>query len=75
MKRGYSKLLIQENVIPHRDADWCMTALDMLLMASFGGCERTEQAWRKLLGDAGLKVVRIWDYERGWEGLIECELA
>lgn len=52
-----------------------MTALDMVMMARLSSCERTETDWRKLLGDVGLKVAKIWVYERGSEGLIECEFV
>jgi hypothetical protein len=75
MKKGYSKILFNENVIPDRGAHWRSTALDLLMMASFSSTERTEQVWKKLLGSAGLRVVRIWDYEKGTESLIEAELA
>lgn len=36
--------------------------------------ERTEKQWRTLLGEAGLKVVRIWTYDQGTESLIEATL-
>lgn len=43
MKRGYSKLLINENVIPDKGAHYISTGLDMLIMAVFSGAERTER--------------------------------
>ncbi|KAL0764402.1 hypothetical protein CaCOL14_013037 [Colletotrichum acutatum] len=75
MKPGYSKLLINENVIPSIGADWQATALDMMMMTLFSSRERTEEQWRKLLEPAGLKIVKIWSAGEGVESLIECELA
>ncbi|KAI0835340.1 S-adenosyl-L-methionine-dependent methyltransferase [Hypoxylon sp. FL0890] len=74
MKPGHSKLLINENVIPPRNAQWEATGLDILMMTYLASKERTEQDWRKLLGDAGLKISNIWTYANGVESLIECEL-
>lgn len=74
MIKGYSKLLINENVIPDVGAHWLSTALDMVMMANFSASERTEQNWRALLEPAGFKIVKIWTYEPGTESLIEAEL-
>lgn len=74
LTKGYSKLLINENVIPDRGAHWLSTALDMAMMANFSACERTEQNWRALLESAGFKVIKIWTYEPGTESLIEAEV-
>ncbi|KAF2646829.1 S-adenosyl-L-methionine-dependent methyltransferase [Massarina eburnea CBS 473.64] len=77
MKRGYSKLLINENVIPDKDADWQATALDVLMMALFASKERTLTQWRQLLEtpELGLRIVRVWSAEHSQESLIECELV
>lgn len=75
MKPGYSKLLINENVIPDIEADWQLTALDLMMMTIVSSGERKEQQWRQLLEKAGLKILKIWSYENGVESLIECELA
>ena len=75
LTKGYSKLLINENVITDRGAHWLSTALDMVMMANLSASERTEQQWRALLESAGFKVVKIWTYEPGTESLIEAELV
>ena len=75
LKKGYSKLLINENVIPDQGAHWLSTALDMVMMVNYSSRERTEQNWRALLDSAGFKVIKIWTYEPGTESLIEAELA
>ncbi|KAL8824346.1 MAG: hypothetical protein Q9191_005115 [Dirinaria sp. TL-2023a] len=75
LTREYSKLLINENVIPDKGAAWLSTGLDMVMMANFSAAERTEENWRALLASAGFRVIRIWTYEPGTESLIEAELA
>lgn len=75
MKPDYSKLLINENVIPSIGADWQATALDMMMMTLFSSRERTEEQWRKLLEPTGLRIIKIWSAGEGVESLIECELA
>jgi hypothetical protein len=75
MKPGYSKILINENVIPDTDADWQTTSLDIIMMSLFASQERTERQWHALAESAGLKIVNIFTAEKGVESLIECELA
>ncbi|OJK01987.1 hypothetical protein ASPACDRAFT_50756 [Aspergillus aculeatus ATCC 16872] len=48
MTPGYSKLLINENVIPDTGAYWETTSLDFIMM-SIGSGERTQSQWRGLL--------------------------
>ena len=74
LTKGYSKLLINENVIPDQGAHWLSTALDMVMMVNFSASERTEQNWRALLESAGFRIVKIWTYEPGTESLIEAEI-
>ncbi|KAI9150538.1 O-methyltransferase mpaG [Paramyrothecium foliicola] len=76
MKQGYSRLLINENVIPSVKAYWEATALDIMMMTLQSSEERTETSWRHLIEDkAGLKVTRIWNDGISTESLIECELC
>ncbi|KAH6843416.1 S-adenosyl-L-methionine-dependent methyltransferase [Chaetomium sp. MPI-CAGE-AT-0009] len=77
MRPGYSRLLINENVIPGTGADWQATALDLMVLSLLSSRERTEADWRRLLEGAGLRVIKIWgtDKQNGVESLIECELA
>lgn len=75
MRPGYSKLLINENVVPNRNAWWETSALDINMMALLSASERTERDWYELVeGKAGLKIVKIWSGGRGVESLIEVEL-
>ena len=75
LTKGYSKLLINENVVPDQGAHWLSTALDLNMMASVSASERTEPQWRESLELAGFHIVKIWSSESGTESLIEAELA
>ncbi|KFH42551.1 Demethylsterigmatocystin 6-O-methyltransferase-like protein [Hapsidospora chrysogenum ATCC 11550] len=75
MRPGYSKLLINENVVPTTGAWWESSALDMTMLALLSARERTEADWRELIErKAGLRIVKIWSGGRGVESLIEVEL-
>ena len=73
MRPGYSKLLINENVVPDVGAAWSITSMDWLMMVLGAVRERTETQWKALLEQAGLRVSGIWTYEQGTESLIEAE--
>lgn len=75
MTPGYSKLLINENVVPDLGADWQITGLDLMLMTLVSARERRESEWRQLLEMAGFRIVNIWSHVNGVESLIECQLA
>ncbi|CAI7608725.1 unnamed protein product [Penicillium glandicola] len=76
MKPGYSRLLINENVMPHIGAHWETTGLDMIMLALFSSEERTSPAWYDLIEKrVGLKIVQIWSAGEGVESVIECELV
>jgi hypothetical protein len=75
MTPGYSKLLIQENVILSTGASWQTTSLDIMMFVLNGAGERTEEAWRMLLEDAGLRICKIWSTPKSLSSLIECEVA
>ncbi|MCJ1414442.1 hypothetical protein MMC32_000768 [Xylographa parallela] len=75
MERGYSRLLINELVVPDKGAAWSVTSMDWLMLALGAVRERTESDWRELLESAGMRIVKIWTWEQGTESLIEAELA
>ena len=80
MKPGYSKLILNEIVLPDKGAPLQMALWDMQMMVVLGGRERTERAWRQLLSSVGLEVVGIWQPPAakgggsGGEGIIEAVL-
>lgn len=76
MTPGYSKLIVNEHVIPAVGASWEATSLDMYVMGFLGGRERTEDNWRNLLETrCGLKICGIWNPGNGVEGVMEAEVA
>ena len=86
MEKGYSKLLVQEMVVPERDAHWQRTSLDWNLMIHFGQKERREVEWRELIEgisvqvegeetERSLKIVQVWKHAGSVDSLLECELA
>ena len=74
MKPGYSKLLINENVLSDTNAPWQQTSLDWTMMAMLVNRERTERQWRELLARSGFKVTGIWQKHAASESVIEAVL-
>ncbi|KAF2261350.1 sterigmatocystin 8-O-methyltransferase [Lojkania enalia] len=74
MKKGYSKLLIDDAFLPTQGCPAVLGALDLAMMAMHAGKERTESQWKALLEKAGLTVNRFWSYKGGAAGIIEAEL-
>jgi hypothetical protein len=75
LKPGYSKILLNEIVIPEENAGWFETSVDMLMMQVHSAQERREREWRDLVGKVdGLSVMRIWDVEGTVEKVIEIEM-
>ena len=58
-----SVILIDEIVIPNEGANWRQTQLDLAMMATLAGMERTEGQWRHLLTRAGLVITEICSYK------------
>ncbi|KAG8531974.1 uncharacterized protein KY384_003610 [Bacidia gigantensis] len=74
MKPGYSKILLNEMVVPDQGAEIVATQVDMIMMATLAACERTESHWRKLIEEAGLRIDRIWTETSDAESVIEVVL-
>ncbi|KAF1842293.1 O-methyltransferase [Cucurbitaria berberidis CBS 394.84] len=75
MKKGYSKVLVNDFVVPNQGAHWAQTCLDWELMASLGARHRTETEHRQLYEGAGLKITGIFQHPNSLDSLIELELA
>ena len=74
MKPRYSKLLINEIIVPDENPAWPITSMDQLVFVLGAMRERTEAQWKTLLHRVGFKVVQIYSYPMGSESLIEAEL-
>lgn len=69
----HSKILIADNVVPEVNAPRGL-ALQDLNMMSFAGLERTEKQWSKVLDDAGLQLVKVWQLEDEKHAMVEARL-
>lgn len=74
MAPGYSKIIINDIVMPRRGASSLAASLDLLMMSFFSAMQRTEQQWKDLLRAAGLKIVKIWSTQGTDENIIEAML-
>ncbi|KAF2971860.1 hypothetical protein GQX73_g1674 [Xylaria multiplex] len=74
MKLGYSRLLLNEIVVPRRHAAWPTTSMDQLMLVLAAVQERTEIQFAELLKQAGFNLVKVYSYELGQESLIEAEV-
>ncbi|GKZ76886.1 hypothetical protein AnigIFM56816_008992 [Aspergillus niger] len=57
-----SLLLIDEMVLPNTGVHWQQAQLDMLMMATLGARERTEEQWYRLAEEAGLSINKVYTY-------------
>ncbi|KAI1466310.1 putative O-methyltransferase [Daldinia caldariorum] len=74
MKPGYSRLLINEIVVPPQKAGWPITSMDHVMLILAAIQERTEAHLVELLKKAGFRLVKIYTYESGQESLVEAEV-
>lgn len=75
MEKGYSKLLVHENLISRVKPSPRVTTSDITMMACLGSKERTEAEWQRLVERTGLRVVKIWRQPHSVESIIEAELV
>ena len=74
MKRGHSRVFINDWILPDQGSPLYPATMDINMMALSLGTERTEKQWNALLSNVGLKVVKIWGVGPEMEGLIEAIL-
>ena len=75
MTVGYSKILINEAIVPSKNCGSWLAATDINMMTILAGMERTSQQWVDLLESVDLKVVKIWNSPHdGEEAIIEATL-
>lgn len=66
-----SVILLDDMVLPEKDATWRATQLDMTMMAGLAAMERSETQWYELMDRAGLEIVKIWKYtEQSDDGIV-----
>ncbi|KAI9705281.1 MAG: hypothetical protein M1820_005280 [Bogoriella megaspora] len=74
MDSNYSRILIEEVVVPAKGAGAAIAGLDIAMMLMLGGMERTAKQWKKLLDDAGLEIVKIWEQRGNPASVIEAKI-
>lgn len=75
MVPGYSRVLIQEIMIPAQGATSLNTAADFVMMCGLAGRERTEKGFRELVGSVGMNVTGVFTPVPGEESIIEVSLV
>lgn len=60
MTEGYSKILLNELVIPDQGASLVAVQSDITMMACLAAIERSKRQWHELIDAAGLKIEKIW---------------
>ena len=73
MTKGYSRILINDFVIPESGVSLFQASFDLWMMADVTGKERTLKKWQNLFDQAGLKLVKV--HTLGLDAVIEIELA
>lgn len=74
MTKGYSKLLIEEFILPDKDCPPLAAVWDVQMMAILSSMERTRDHWRELLAKAGLEVKEFWMPPGDGQGIVEAML-
>lgn len=71
MDPAYSRLLIDEWVLPDSGVNLKAANMDINMMLMFNAIERTKSQWERLLGDVGLEIVEIYSTPGAAECVIE----
>ena len=74
MRKGYSKLLINDILIPESKASLFVAGMDFAMMTLLAGTERTPTQWEALLESAGLQIIKVWQVNESAEAIIEATL-
>lgn len=69
LKKGYSRILINDFVIKEMNVNLFQASFDLWMMADVTGKERTETQWSKLVEAVGLHVVAV--HRLGMDAVIE----
>lgn len=74
MDKDYSRILINEMVLPDVGASMFAAGMDVSMMTLLTGMERTKTQWHDLLDSIGLKINGIWTLVEGGESVIEAAM-
>ena len=73
MTKGYSRILINDFVLPDKGVNLFQASMDLWMMAEVTGKERNLHEWATLLAGANLRIIEV--YQSGTDSVIEVELA
>lgn len=68
-----SRVLITEYIVPEVGSTMSIAWMDHTMM-TFGGVERTERDWVRLLDVSGLRLVKVWRAKGVPVGVVEARL-
>lgn len=74
MKKGYSKLVIEEFVLDDVNCEILSATMDWEMMIFCNSMERTKSHWQRLLETAGFSVIKFWSPPGDGQAIIEAEL-
>lgn len=73
MKKGYSKLIIEEFILSDTGCAMLPAMWDWEMTVFCNSMERTQGQWQRLLEPAGFDVIRFWNQPGDGQGIIEAE--
>jgi demethylsterigmatocystin 6-O-methyltransferase len=65
-----SRIIIDEVVLPNEKVPWQAAYMDLTMMSSLGGIERTRKEYETLLNGVGLKVLEVKRYDAKMQSVI-----
>ncbi len=74
MTPGYSKIILNELVLPDQRCGIIAAQVDITMMACLAATERSERQWHEVADSAGLKIEKIWTDVPEAESIIELTL-
>lgn len=76
MRPGYSKIFLNESILPDKNCPSHWAAGDINMMAILAGKKRTWSDWAELIASTDMSCVRIWESPFAWDedGIIEIML-
>lgn len=74
MQKDYSRVLIDDHVLPDKDDPFRPAGMDLHMMTLLSKIERTLRRWENLLDASDWEIIKIWGKDSGREQLIECQL-
>ena len=77
LRPGYSRILLNEIVLPEQGCSLWQSANDLTMMAFYGGKERSREQRDAIMDSVGLKISQIWPpplEDQDGESIIEIAL-